>query len=130
MRRIGVLTAYDENDPVTKARVSAFAQALAELGWTVGRNVRIDLGRFSGDVNQMRAFAQELVSLQPDIILTNTTPATAAVQRETRTIPIVFVGVADPVARGIVERLDRPSGNSTGFASEEASGISPINCAA
>jgi putative ABC transport system substrate-binding protein len=117
VRRIGVLTALDENDPLAKAQVSAFIQALAGLGWTDGRNVRMDL-RWGGggDTNRIRALAQELVGLRADIILAGTTPATAAVQRETRTIPIVFAGVADPVASGFVERLDRPSGNITGFA--------------
>jgi putative ABC transport system substrate-binding protein len=121
LRRIGVLTGFDENDPVSKTQVSAFTQALAGLGWTDGRNVRIDLRRYSGDINRIRALAQELVGLQPDIIVTSNTPATVALQRETRTIPIVFVNVGDPVASGIVGRLDRPSGNITGFANYEAS---------
>jgi putative tryptophan/tyrosine transport system substrate-binding protein len=121
VRRIGVIMPFDENETVAKARVSVFTQALAELGWTDGRNVRMDV-RFAGlDVNRIRAAAQELVDLQPDIILPNSTPATAAVQRETRTIPIVFVNVSDPVASSIVARLDRPSGNVTGFATYEPS---------
>ena len=120
VRRIGVLMPYDENDPEVKRRVSAFTQALADLGWTDGRNVRMDLRWAGGDINRIRALAQELVGLQPDIILTSGTPATAALQRETRTIPIVFANVADPVASGIVARLDRPGGNITGFASFEA----------
>ena len=81
-----------------KSELSAFTQALAGLSWTEGRNVRIDLRGGGGDNNRIRALAQELVGLQPDIILANTTPATVAVQRETRTIPIVFANVADPVA--------------------------------
>ena len=101
IRRIGVLITGDENDPQAKARISAFTQALAELGWTDGRNVRMDLHWDGGDINRIRAFAQELGGLQPDIILTTTTAATAALQRETRTIPIVFVGVGDPVVSGI-----------------------------
>jgi putative ABC transport system substrate-binding protein len=121
MRRIGVLTAYDENDPMPKPLVSAFTQALAGLGWAVGRNVRMDLRWGAGDINRIRALAQELVGLQPDIILANATPATAALQREARTIPIVFASVAEPVASGIVPRLDRPGGNITGFATSEAS---------
>ena len=116
MRRIGVLMPGDENDPVVKPRLSAFTQALADLGWTDGRNVRMDLRWGGDDTNRIRALAQELVGLQPDIILTSGTPATVAVQRETRTIPIVFANVGDPVASGIVARLDRPSGNITGFA--------------
>jgi putative tryptophan/tyrosine transport system substrate-binding protein len=117
VRRIGALMPYDgENDPVAKPRLSAFTQALADLGWTDGRNVRMDLRFHGGDNNRSRAFAQELVGLQPDIIVTSGTPATVALQRETRTIPIVFAGVTDPVAQHIVARLDRPGGNITGFA--------------
>ena len=119
VRRIGV--PYDENNPEPKRRVSAFTQALAGLGWTDGRNVRIDLRGGSGDINRIRALAQEFVGLQPDVILTTGTPPTAAVQRETRTIPIVFAGAGDPVASGIVPRLNQPGGNITGFATNEAS---------
>jgi hypothetical protein len=104
-----------------KTFISAFVQALAGLGWTDGRNVRMDLRWHGGDTNRIGALAQELVDLQPDIILTGATSATAAVQRETRTLPIVFAGAADPVASGIVAQLDRPSGNITGFATLEAS---------
>jgi putative ABC transport system substrate-binding protein len=104
----------DENDPAAEL-VSAFTQALADLGWTDGRNARMDLRWAGGDINRIRSLAQELVGLQPDIIVTGTTPATVAVQRETRAIPIVFTGVGDPVASSIVARLDRPSGNTTGF---------------
>jgi putative tryptophan/tyrosine transport system substrate-binding protein len=118
IRRIGVLSGLDETDPADS--VSAFTQALADLGWTDGRNVRMDLRWGGGDINRIRALAHELVGLQPDIILTNGTPDTVAVQLETRTIPIVFAGVADPIASGIVARLDRPSGNVTGFARQEA----------
>jgi putative tryptophan/tyrosine transport system substrate-binding protein len=119
VRRIGVLMPYDENDPVAKARMSALTHSLADLGWADGRNVRMDLRWQGGDNNRIGALAQELVGLQPDIILTATTSAIAALQRETRTIPIVFVNVGDPVASGIVARLDRP--NVTGFANVEAS---------
>src|SRR6516162_10991739 len=120
VRRIGVLMPQDENDPEGKRRVSAFTQALADLGWTDGRNVRIVLRWAGGDTPRMRALAQELVGLQPDIILTAGGAATIALQRETRTIPIVFVGGGDPVTSGIVPGLDRPGGNVTGFASSEA----------
>src|SRR5262249_30023857 len=120
-RRIGVLTWGDENDPVLKAYVSALTQALADLGGTDGGNVRIDLRWHGDDTNRIGALARELVGLQPDIILAGSTSATAAVQREAPTIPIVFVNVGDPVASSIVARLDRPSGNITGFASYEAS---------
>ena len=89
VRRIGVLMPYDENDPEEKRRYSPFPQALARLGWTEGR-VQIVLRWGGGDINQIRALAQELVGLQPDIIVTNATPPTAAVQRETRTIPSCY----------------------------------------
>ena len=125
MRRIGVLLSGDENDPVWKPRLSAFMQALADLGWTDGRNVRIDLRWGGDDTNRIRASAQELVGLQPDIILAASTPATVVVQRQTRTIPIVFASAADPVASSMVARLDRPSGNVTGFGGLEAT-LSPV----
>jgi putative ABC transport system substrate-binding protein len=119
-KRIGVLMPGDENDPVWKTRLSAFTQALAGLGRTDGRNVRMDLRWYGDDNNRVRALARELVGLQPDIILTTTTAATVTLQRETRTIPIVFANVADPVASGIVARLNQPGGNTTGFANFEA----------
>jgi len=117
VRRIGVVMVGDESDPMTKARVSAFTQALADLGWTEGRNVRMDLrwGVGGADIDRIRTLAQELVGLQPDIMVINHVPTTAAVQRETRTIPIVIANVGDPVGSGLVARLDRPSGNVTGF---------------
>jgi putative ABC transport system substrate-binding protein len=121
VRRIGVLRGGDENDSGGKARHSAFTQALADLGWSDGRNVRIDVRWGRGDTNRIRALAQELVGSQPEIIVTGGTPPTSAIQRETRTIPVVFVDVTDPVASGIIARLDRPSGNITGFANHEAS---------
>jgi putative ABC transport system substrate-binding protein len=120
MRRIGVLLPGDENDPLAGSRLSAFTQALAGLGWTDGRNVRMDVRWASGDINRIRALAQELVGLQPDIIVASGTATTAALQRETRTIPIVFANAADPVVSGLVARLDRPGGNATGFAATEA----------
>jgi putative ABC transport system substrate-binding protein len=119
VRRIGMLMAGD--DPSAKRRVSLFTQVLADLGWTDGRNVRIYVRLGGDDTNRMRRLAQELVGLQPDIILTNGPAATTAVQRETPTIPIVFAYVVDPVASGIVAQLDHPSGNITGFGSLEAS---------
>jgi putative tryptophan/tyrosine transport system substrate-binding protein len=121
MRRIGVLMPGDENDPLRKARLTALTQTLPDLGWTDGRNVWVDVRWYGADINRIGALAQELVGLQPDIILVSSTPATAALQRETRTIPIVFANVGDPVATGIVARLDRPSGNITGIAAFEAS---------
>jgi putative ABC transport system substrate-binding protein len=122
VQRVGVLMPYDESDPTSKRRVSAFTQALADLGWTDGRNMRIDLRWAGGDTNRIRALAQELVGLQPDIIVTmGTTPGAIAVQRETRTIPIVFANLGDPVASGLVVTLNQPGGNITGFANSEAS---------
>jgi putative ABC transport system substrate-binding protein len=105
VRRIGVLLAGDEKDPIAKPRISAFTQALADLGWTDGRNVRIDLRLAGGDINRIKALAQELVGLQPDIILTNMTLVIVALQRET--IPIVFAFVGDPIGSGIVRRRAR-----------------------
>ena len=114
MRRIGVLIPGDGGGFVP------LAQALVDLGWTDGRSVRIDRRWAGGDINRIRALAQEMVGLQPDIILTGSIPPTVAVQRETRTIPIVFVAVADPVATGFVPGLNQPGGNITGFATLEA----------
>jgi putative ABC transport system substrate-binding protein len=120
VRRIGVLMGGDEIDPVFKPLLSAFTQALADLGWTDGRNVRMDIRWAGVDINRIRAVAQELVGLRPDIIVTmGSTAATTAVQRETGTIPIVFANVIDPIASGLVPRLDRPGGNITGFAAWE-----------
>jgi putative tryptophan/tyrosine transport system substrate-binding protein len=100
VRRIcGLIGGPRENDPLAKSELSAFTQALADLGWTDGRNVRMDVRWGGGDINRIRALARELVGLQPDIIVTNATPPSVAVQRETRTIPIVFAGGGDPVAR-------------------------------
>jgi putative ABC transport system substrate-binding protein len=122
VRRIGVLMALDENDPAAKPRLSAFTQALADLGWTVSRNVRMDLRWAGGDINRIRALARELVGLQPDIILVvGSTVATAALQRETRTIPIVMVAVIEPVGSGLVAALNQPGGNTTGFGLYESS---------
>jgi putative ABC transport system substrate-binding protein len=120
LRRIGVLMPGDENDPELKRRLSAFTQALAGLGWTEGRNVRVDLRWVGGDTNRIQALAQDLVGLQPDILIASTTPATAALQRETRTIPIVMAQVAEPVASGLVAALSQPGGNITGFGLLEA----------
>jgi putative ABC transport system substrate-binding protein len=121
VRRIGMLNLRDENDPLARSQLSALKQALADLGWTDGRNVRIDFRWASGDLNRTRELAQELVGLQPDILLAGTTPTTAALQRETRTIPIVMVGVADPVGSGLVAALNQPGGNITGFGLYEGS---------
>jgi putative ABC transport system substrate-binding protein len=121
VRRIGVLIFGDENDRLPKTGFSAFTRALADLGWTDGHNVQMYPRWAGGDFNRVQALARELVGLQPDIILTSVTATTTALQRETRTIPIVFSNVGDPVASGVVAQLYRPGGNTTGFAANEAS---------
>jgi putative ABC transport system substrate-binding protein len=120
MRRIGVLMSLEENDPEGMTELSLFTQGLAESGWIDGHNLRIEVRWGGGDVDRTRTFAKELVALQPDVILAQGTPGTAALQRETRTIPIVFVIVADPVGPGFVASLPRPGGNITGFINSES----------
>jgi putative ABC transport system substrate-binding protein len=115
MRRIGVLMGIAESDADAKPRAIAFQQGLQELGWTEGRNVRIEYRWAGADREHMHAYAAELVALAPDLILANTTPVVAALQQATRTIPIVFVNVVDPIGRGFVANLARPGGNITGF---------------
>jgi putative ABC transport system substrate-binding protein len=119
VRRIGVLMGGDENDPFLKLQRSTLTQALSDLGWTDGRNVRMDFRWHGGDINRIREFAQELVGSQPEVIVASATAVTAALQRETRTIPIVFVNVSDPVVSGIVSALNQSGGNITGFALNE-----------
>jgi putative tryptophan/tyrosine transport system substrate-binding protein len=119
VRRIGVLMSRGENDPEGKAMLSGLTQGLAELGWTDGGTERTDV-RWVLEIDRMQPLAKELVDLKPDVILTHGTVATAALQRETRTTPIVFVNVADPVGAGFVAGLPRPGGNITGFISQEA----------
>jgi putative ABC transport system substrate-binding protein len=121
IRRIGILFGTAEDDPSTVAGLGAFTKALQELGLTDGRNLRIDYRFAAADVDRMQAFAKELVGLQPDLIVAQTTPVVAAIQRETRTIPIVFVVVSDPVGSGFVASLPRPGGNITGFINIESS---------
>jgi putative ABC transport system substrate-binding protein len=116
VRRVGVLWSLSEIDPNIKFAHSAFMRGLAELGWTEGRNVRIDVRWAGASVDRVRAYAKELVGLQPDVILADGTPITAAIQRETSTIPIVFVFVSDPVGSGFVASLPHPGRNITGFA--------------
>jgi len=120
MRRVGVLMGYAESDPEGHARVSAFREGLQRLGWEVGRNIRIDT-RWAppGDAELRQRFAQELVALQPDLILSHGTPSTAALLPQARTIPIVFAGVSDPVGSSFVASFSRPGGNVTGFITME-----------
>jgi putative ABC transport system substrate-binding protein len=114
MRRIGVLVGLAENDPEMKERLAGFRQGLEKLGWSEGDNVKIDY-RFAPAGAQAHLLARELVALQPDVILTQSTPATAAMKPETSTIPIVFAGVADPIGSGFTASLSRPGGNLTGL---------------
>jgi len=114
MRRIGVLTAYAESDPEAQAWMVAFREELQKLGWVDGRNIRIDYRWAVSDVDMQR-FAKEVVALQPDLILSNNTPTTAALLQQTRTIPIIFANVTDPIGSGFVASFPRPGGNATGF---------------
>jgi putative tryptophan/tyrosine transport system substrate-binding protein len=120
-RRIGVLSSLAETDVEAQAWDAAFRKRLVELGWIEGRNIRIDYRWGAGSVDRMRLFARELVQLNPDALVTISTPATAALQAETRTIPIVFAWVSDPVGSGFVSSLAHPGGNITGFLNIEAS---------
>jgi putative ABC transport system substrate-binding protein len=115
MRLIGVLMAYAENDSTAQSWLAAFRAALAKLGWTEGSNLRIELRWSAADADTMRTFAKELIDLRPSAIFGVTTPAIGALARETRTIPIVFAGVSDPISGGFVANLAHPGGNITGF---------------
>ena len=120
LRRIGVLMSLGEADPEAKASLSAFTQRLAELGWTDGRNLRIDV-RWGSDTDGIGADAVELVSTNPEVLLADSTPTIQELQRLTQAIPIVFVNIGDPVETGVVARLTRPGGNTTGFLNMEPS---------
>jgi putative ABC transport system substrate-binding protein len=115
VRRLGVLMNLLANDTVAKARIGAFQQGLQQLGWTEGRNLQIDYRWTVGGGDELSRYAAELVALAPDAILATGSPPMVALQRATRTVPIVFVLVADPVGAGFVESLARPGGNATGF---------------
>jgi putative ABC transport system substrate-binding protein len=119
MRRIGALMAYAENDPEGPVRIAAFREELQKLGWTEGRNIRSDIRWGALDPQSRQRLAQELAALQPDLILSQDTPTTAALLQQTRTIPIIFAVVADPVGSGFVASLARPGGNVTGFINME-----------
>jgi ABC-type uncharacterized transport system substrate-binding protein len=119
MRRIGWLMTLPPDDPEAQARNAAFLQGLQQLDWTVGRNVRIDTRWALDDADRARKYAAELVALAPDVILVGSGAAISALLQATRTVPIVFVGLADPVGAGFVESLARPGGNATGFTSFE-----------
>jgi putative ABC transport system substrate-binding protein len=115
MRRIGVLMNLAAGDPEGQARLTAFAQGLQQLGWIDGRDVRIDYRWAAGDADAFHRYAEELLALAPDVILASGTPSVQALQKVTRTVPIVFALVADPVGAGFTESLARPGGNTTGF---------------
>jgi putative ABC transport system substrate-binding protein len=121
MRRIGVLIPYAADDPEGQARIAAFLQGLQQLGWTEGRNVRIDYRWSAGDADRARRYAAELVALAPDVILASGASNVGPLLQATRTVPIVFPVIGDPVGAGFVDSLARPGGNATGFMSREYS---------
>jgi putative ABC transport system substrate-binding protein len=121
MRRIGYLSLLAETDVESQAQDTAFKKRLAELGWTEGRNIRVDYRWGAGNVGRVQMFAKELVQLNPDVLVANTTPATAALQAETKTVPIVFAHVSDPVGSRLVASFAKPGANITGFVNIEAS---------
>jgi putative tryptophan/tyrosine transport system substrate-binding protein len=121
MRRIGVLMAYAESDPAAQAWVAAFREELLKLGWVEGRNIRIDTRWATADVELIQRFAKELVALQPELVVSTSTPSTASLLQQTHTIPIIFTNVSDPVGSGFVASLPRPGGNATGFSTIEGS---------
>jgi putative tryptophan/tyrosine transport system substrate-binding protein len=115
MRRVGVLMGVAESDPEGQARIAAFRQGLTDLGWVDGRNLRIEYRWAAGDADRIREYTAELVALAPDVLIGNGTAALTALRDATRSIPIVFVLVNDPVGQGFIENLARPGGNITGF---------------
>jgi putative ABC transport system substrate-binding protein len=119
VRRIGVLFPNTEDDPMAQPRVVGLQQGLAKLGWAVGRNIRIDYRWGAADAERVRALAAELLALQTDVILANTSRAVATLQQATRTVPIVFLGIVEPVDQGFVQSLAHPGGNITGFTNAE-----------
>jgi putative ABC transport system substrate-binding protein len=121
VHQIGVLTPFSENDPGATSFLAALVQSLAHLGWTEGSNLRMHVRWAAGSLEQARRYAKELVGLQPDVILVDSTPQTAALQQETLTIPIIFVEVSDPVGSRFVASLSHPGGNITGFGNHEPS---------
>jgi putative tryptophan/tyrosine transport system substrate-binding protein len=120
VRHVGVLNPSRENDPLAQARVTAFVQALGRFGWVEGKNIRIDYRFAASDPTLFKTYAAELVGLSPDVVLANSSSAVAALRQQTRTIPVVFTPVADPVGQGFVQSLARPGGNLTGFTTNDA----------
>ena len=121
MRRVGVLMNSAEHDPEGQTRLAGFLQGLQDAGWTVGRNLRVDIRWGAGDSDRYRNQVADLIRLTPDVIVTSGGTTTRAVQQATRTVPIVFVQATDPVGGGLVASLARPGGNSTGFSQSEYS---------
>src|SRR5262245_24143778 len=115
IRRVGLVMAFAESDPEGQTFAAAFREGLQKLGWTEGRNIRIDSRWAAGDAEAMQRLAKELVALQPDVILSAITPTSAALLQQTRTIPIIFANVTDPIGSGFMATLSRPGGNVTGF---------------
>jgi putative tryptophan/tyrosine transport system substrate-binding protein len=115
MRLVGLLTGLSENDPVGQSLIAAFREALANSGWTEGKNLKIEARFGAADADRIKAFAKELVELRPDAIFAHTTPATLAAARDTQTIPIVFITITDPIGGGLVATVAHPGGNMTGF---------------
>jgi putative tryptophan/tyrosine transport system substrate-binding protein len=121
IRRIAILMNFTSGDTADEARLSTFLDALRSLGWTEGRNVRIETRWGEGDIERVRKSVGELVAFSPDVILATTTPAVTLLERTTKVLPIVFVSVIDPVGAGLVASMSRPGGNATGFVSFEYS---------
>jgi putative tryptophan/tyrosine transport system substrate-binding protein len=121
MRRVSVLVIYPESDPVVQPTVAVLGQSLEKLGWTAGRNIQIDYRWGISDIERAGAAGAELLRLTPDAIVTVGTPAVRALQQATRTVPIVFIGVSEPISQGVVRSLANPGGNITGFTNLEAS---------
>jgi ABC-type uncharacterized transport system substrate-binding protein len=121
MRRVGVLMPFSADDPEGKRELAAFAQQLQGFGWTNGRHLQIDYRWSSGDIQKMQTYAKELIALQPDALFCRSTPVTAALLKNTRSIPIVFAVVSDPEGEGFVASVSHPGGNVTGFTNAESS---------
>jgi putative ABC transport system substrate-binding protein len=121
VRQVGMLVGAAADDPQAQALIVAFRQGMEERGWREGRNLQIDYRWAGADAERIKSYAAELVSARPDVIFANTSPSVAALRQATRTIPIVFVGIGDPVGQGFVASLGRPGGNITGFTGLEFS---------
>ena len=121
MRRVAVLMSFGADDAEGQSRVTAFAQGLQELGWSEGRNLRVEYRWAAGNADNIRKYAAELVATKPDVIVGSGTPTVTSLEQATRTVPVVFVQVTDPVGAGVVESLARPGGNVTGFTNFEYS---------